>query len=131
MRDLQHLGMFIFLFTFFLYINISSILEAKWANTNPVGTTFPASYLRKITTLNGIEKTTSGVLIASIRAIIKFFAALLGYSLMLIAMTYNAGIFFSVIFGFAFGTFLFGGYSRLAAIQGRADVDCFKATACC
>jgi copper transporter 1 len=42
------------------------------------------------------------------RGVYHFFEMTLGYALMLIAMTFNYGIFFAVMLGFAFGKFFFG-----------------------
>jgi copper transporter 1 len=44
-----------------------------------------------------------------IRSSIRFVEILIGYSLMLIAMTFNIGMFFSAIVGLSLGEFLFGG----------------------
>jgi hypothetical protein len=48
-----------------------------------------------------------GIRISITRSICRFFIVVLSYSLMLITMTFNIGLFFSVCLGIAMGSFLF------------------------
>jgi copper transporter 1 len=47
------------------------------------------------------------------RAGLRFFELLLSFSLMLIAMTFNVGLFFCVLFGHTLGIFIFARYGQL------------------
>lgn len=53
------------------------------------------------------------------RGFLQFFETALSYSLMLIAMTYNSGIFISVCLGMGIGTFIFGRYRTFSGTPRR------------
>lgn len=67
--------------------------------------------------IGGYYNGSEGVKIASIRAVFKFFMVAISYSLMLIAMTFNIGFFFSVCLGFAAGSFLFSSAALAASLE--------------
>ena len=110
-------------------------MECKWAKNNKLEACFPASY-QKIKTngtiylIKGLS-LTSGFKISTIRSVLKFFSTTLGYGLMLLTMTFNYGMFFAVIFGFAVGTFLFAGHARLAGIEANINEMELKSSCCC
>lgn len=57
--------------------------------------------------IGGFSQGKSGVFIAFNRGLLRLLSTTIGYALMLIAMTFNVGLFLAVIFGFGFGSFLF------------------------
>jgi copper transporter 1 len=80
--------------------------------------------------LCGLSMGIDGVRIASVRGIFRILSTTLGYGLMLLAMTFNVGIFLSIILGFGVGTFIFVpvlklGYSNNAINDGNSNSsDC-------
>ncbi|CRG94585.1 DEAD/DEAH box helicase, putative [Plasmodium gallinaceum] len=71
----------------------------------------------------------------TIRMILAFIIYSWDYLLMLIVMTFNVGLFFSVIFGLAFGFFLFGSHFVTSKKCATTDLDIHKQfygdPACC
>jgi hypothetical protein len=57
---------------------------------------------------------SKGVKVFFIRFVSKFVISTLGYSIMLITMTFNYGLFFAVMFGLAIGHAAFSGWVRRA-----------------
>jgi hypothetical protein len=66
--------------------------------------------------------------VVCIRFLSKFIVATLGYSIMLITMTFNYGLFFAVMAGLAFGHALFSGLVRRSQGGKVADI---KIAGCC
>jgi copper transporter 1 len=66
---------------------------------------------------------------AFLRGITRLIGAMWTYALMLIAMTFNIGLFLSVIFGLAFGSAVFGSY--LSKLQEKRLVDYQTEELCC
>jgi copper chaperone CopZ len=72
----------------------------------------------------------------AVRALFTFFQSTLSYGLMLLAMTFDVYIFFSVIIGFALGTLLFSHWSEpkndslgktvMLRIDGMASAECAR-----
>ncbi|ORX92751.1 Ctr-domain-containing protein [Basidiobolus meristosporus CBS 931.73] len=78
-------------------------LEAKWAIAN-----------------QSCSKVALGSFVASlprdlVRLAMRFIDATVGYSLMLVTMTFNVALFFAVITGLAVGTFLFAKFRTMSA----------------
>lgn len=95
-----------------------ALLESTWNSSinGPVDPTFEFINSKRITESNkqsifrkicGLRDGQSGVLIALARGGLRMLSATLGYCLMLVAMTFNVGLFFAVVFGFGVGVFMF------------------------
>jgi ABC-type dipeptide/oligopeptide/nickel transport system permease component len=65
--------------------------------------------------IGGLSQGVSGVSVAAQRGVFRLLSTTLGYSLMLVAMTFNIGLFIAVIAGFAVGTFLFSPMIKLSS----------------
>ena len=99
-----------------------SFMELKWSPTpvtldsqgalfgEKTGKALPMSPWRHIA---GFSQGSKGVLVALMRAILRMISIALGYSLMLIAMTFNVGLFFAVVSGVGVGTFVFAPMVKL------------------
>ena len=91
------------------------IQETKWSlgnDTKPVDlTAFGSNVLGpKMQTVHqmcGLSNGKQGVKQSAIRAMLRMLSTLIGYTLMLIAMTFNIGLFVAIIVGFGAGTFVF------------------------
>ena len=70
----------------------------------------------------------SGLKIAILRSGWKIVSTVIGYFLMLLSMTFNIGIFLSIISGIAFGTLLFGGFGRIGNFEKETKSEHFL---CC
>jgi copper transporter 1 len=79
-------------------------MELKWLNN-------PAAYINllDVNTDGELPKHKLNITQRLSRSGIRFVEILIGYSLMLIAMTFNIGMFLSVLVGLSLGEFLFGG----------------------
>jgi copper transporter 1 len=77
-----------------------NILETRWKEQN-------RSEEDEIS-LTEVSQPTFILALSARRGVYHFIEMTLGYSLMLIAMTFNVGIFLSVMLGFGFGKFFFG-----------------------
>ena len=129
------LGLFLLAMFYESLVAFHSILEAKWTASHSEAACFPAK-LRVIvpndSTLIAFSSPNwkKGLKIALGRAGFKFVNATIGYALMLVTMTFNVGLYFSVVSGLAVGTFLFGGFVRRAQLSGKLEAPS-SATGCC
>ncbi|ORY05660.1 Ctr-domain-containing protein [Basidiobolus meristosporus CBS 931.73] len=82
-------------------------LEANWAATNQ-----PCTSL-------SLGSFTASLPRDCVRLVMRFIDATIGYSLMLVTMTFNVALFFAVITGLAFGTFLFAKF-RAASSEPKS-----------
>ncbi|KAI8911680.1 Ctr copper transporter family-domain-containing protein [Gorgonomyces haynaldii] len=60
-----------------------------------------------LTAVGGFKDGVFGVFVAVMKGLLKSLSVAISYALMLIAMTFNVGLFLSVVFGFGFGTICF------------------------
>jgi len=116
----NHFDYFLFLvFFFFLAVfqiflkGLRSLKEKKWqksdkamAKLNSVAKNEPL--LSNDGSITKIKGARIPFLNNSMRALFVFVTGTFDYCLMFAAMTFNVGIFFAVVCGFAFGTLLFG-----------------------
>ncbi|CRH01536.1 copper transporter, putative [Plasmodium relictum] len=92
---------------------------------------------RSLPKTNDTNVFTSEVLFKNntIRMVLSFVIYSWDYLLMLIVMTFNVGLFFSVIFGLSFGFFLFGSHFITSKKCATTDLDIHKQfygdPACC
>ena len=125
--------MFCFALAFFYegLLAFGVIAEKKWADGDRYASCFPA----KVTPLENDDATLTqystarGLSIASQRALLKFVTSTVGYAVMLLTMLFNVGLYFAVVVGLAFGTFIFAGYKRRALLDSNSDS--FKENRCC
>ncbi|KAL3896547.1 MAG: hypothetical protein SGCHY_004007 [Lobulomycetales sp.] len=120
--ELQYLGtMAVLLILSIFYeflIAYQTILEATW-NLNPGAVVFPFSVPgQQYSGMGG-----KGYTIIMIRFVLKFVSATLGYALMLVTMTFNVGLYFSVVLGLAIGYAFCVGWAKKAVIAKGASVD--------
>jgi copper transporter 1 len=98
-----------------------SFMELKWSPTRVCldsnGTVFGEKTKPTVVSpwkhVAGLSQGSLGVMNAVMRAVLRMISTTLGYALMLIAMTFNVGLFFAVISGFGIGTFVFGPMVKL------------------
>jgi solute carrier family 31 (copper transporter), member 1 len=118
------LSWFVCLFAAVLYEAIQvfvAFMELKWAPTptslDVKGVIFGeqkvAKPVRPLAHIFGMSQGSQGIKVALMRAVLRMISATLGYALMLIAMTFNIGLFFAVITGFGIGTFVFAPMVKL------------------
>ncbi|KAJ3394483.1 hypothetical protein HDU92_006868 [Lobulomyces angularis] len=109
------------------------LLEAKWSKFNKAAACYPY----RLSTAAGFPSSSSstfphsGIRIALTRFLFKFVLTTLGYALMLVTMTFNIAMYFSVVLGFAFGTLIFGGLSKRTRMESTSDPAEEKISACC
>jgi solute carrier family 31 (copper transporter), member 1 len=97
-------------------------LDIKWlapeeiisdtASSEGLINTAPAPLLSHIC---GYSKGKRGIILALLGGFLRTFATAIGYALMLVAMTFNIGLFLSVVIGFGFGSFLFSPIIKLSS----------------
>jgi copper transporter 1 len=98
-----------------------SFMELKWApklvELDSKGSVFGEQTTRKpispFAHVCGISQGVPGILQSLCRAVLRMVSTTLGYALMLIAMTFNVGLFFAVIAGFGIGSFVFAPMVKL------------------
>ena len=115
-----------------------TFMELKWSPTpatlDSQGTLFgekagkpsPISPWRHVA---GLSQGSKGVLNALMRAILRMTSIALGYALMLIAMTFNVGLFFAVVSGVGIGTFIFAPMVKLHLLS-LGVTDLAQSTEC-
>ena len=83
--------------------------------------------------IGGFALGFTGVKIALFRAVTVLLSTTIGNLLMLIIMTFNVGIFLSIVFGYAFGTFLFFPVAQvsIAGKIGNTDIRVMPSASCC
>jgi hypothetical protein len=128
------LGLFILSIFYEGLVAFHSICEAKWTKSSRDAACFPAKLPNGIPDDSTLIAFTSphwkkGLGIAFGRAGFKFVNATLGYALMLVTMTFNVGLYFSVVSGLAAGTLFFGGFVRRAQLSGKLEES--STTGCC
>lgn len=107
------------------------ILEQKWrlklkeihrakSNNDPTKSllSFPYSFRN----IAGLSDGSFGLKISLIRGGFKIILVAISYFLMLIAMTFNVGLFVSVLLGFAIGTILFSPVKSSGQLVGTSSV---------
>lgn len=99
-------------------------LEANWSE-NKAASCWPFQFN------GGKADSSAGLKIMFCRIFGKLILLTLGYSLMLVTMTFNYAHFFSVVFGLAVGYGLFAGISKRGAYKAGNNVVEMKVTACC
>ncbi|KAK9764646.1 hypothetical protein K7432_007688 [Basidiobolus ranarum] len=82
-------------------------LESKWALTNQPSSSISLGFF------------TASLPRDTIRLVMRFIDATVGYSLMLVTMTFNVALFFSIITGLAVGSFLFAKF-RTVSVEPKA-----------
>ena len=99
---------------------LNAFLELAWAPVATVdskGIIFGSDFSRPSPSvwshICGMSQGRRGIVNAALRGGMRFITATLSYALMLIAMTFNVGLFFAVITGFAVGNFVFGPMIKL------------------
>ncbi|KAI9203865.1 Ctr copper transporter family-domain-containing protein [Polychytrium aggregatum] len=117
---LQYIGYIVAtLLVSFVYEGIvaySQVLESQWNHQLlKAKGAFDQEHSVSAKGLSGIQKTR----ITLVRGGLRFLTTTLGYSIMLITMTFNYGLFFAVIFGLVFGTMVFGQWSKEAITNQR------------
>ena len=117
--------------SFYEALNVFSYFqELKWGNVQQhkhdaaVDSAFGPADKRVFSTekwhgfsnICGLSGGSVGVQQAMLRAMLRMLSTFIGYSLMLIAMTFNVGLFIAIIVGFGVGTFCFVPMIKQSAI---------------
>lgn len=111
--------MFLVAFIYEALVTLHVILEVKWLVKDKRAACFPAmiddskfTYSLYISSLSIIIK----------RGVLKFISATIGYSMMLVIMTFNIGLFFSIVSGLTLGCVCFNGYIRRSNILCQTNI---------
>jgi hypothetical protein len=73
--------------------------------------------------LCGLSNGSKGVYVAALRGGLRLVSTTIGYCLMLVAMTFNIGLFLAVVLGFGFGTFVFAPMIKLDRYYGTLSLS--------
>ena len=99
----------------------NGVLRSSSSNTLDEGGVFgsktnqaPLSVLPIYHHIGGLSRGMSGVKVSLQRGLVRLVTSTLSFLLMLIAMTFNVGLFLAIILGFAIGSFLFASMARLS-----------------
>ncbi|KAL3899979.1 MAG: hypothetical protein SGCHY_001658 [Lobulomycetales sp.] len=129
--ELQYWGTMAVLFIlsiFYEFLNVYQTIFQATGNLNPAAVVFPLSVPVKNCSGTG----SKGYSVIMVRFVMKFVSATLGYALMLVTMTFNVGLYFSVVLGLAIGYALFVGLAKKAVMaKGGSLEDVPVSHGCC